>query len=347
MATSFLDRFSNSIGIDLGTANTLVYLAGKGIVINEPSVVALNTKTGKVVAVGSVAKEMLGKTPAHIKTVRPILDGVVSDFEITEQMLSYLIKKANSMSSKMLAPRVVVGVPSETTTVELRAVYDAAISAGARKVYIVEEPMAAAIGIGLPINKSVGSMVIDIGGGTSDIAVISLFGVVKSKSLKVAGDTLNQDIVNYIKDVYNIIVGEKTAEEVKLSVSSVIPTGTREYIARGRDVSTGLPREARVTDLDVAKAIATSVGTLVQSVKEVMQATPPEIVSDVMNNGIYLVGGGAYIMGLAEMLENELKIKVHIAEDPLSAVAKGAGKILENINYYKEVLIKDTEVTQS
>lgn len=344
MATSFLDRFSNSIGIDLGTANTLVYLAGKGIVINEPSVVALNTKTGKVVAVGAVAKEMLGKTPAHIKTVRPILDGVVSDFEITEQMLTYLIAKANAMSSTMLAPRVVVGVPSETTSVELKAVYDAAISAGARKVYIVEEPMAAAIGVGLPIHKSVGSMVIDIGGGTSDIAVISLFGVVKSKSLKIAGDTLNQDIANYIKDVHNIIVGEKTAEEVKLSVSSVMPTGVHQYVARGRDVSTGLPREVVVTDLDVARAISNSVAVLVQSIKDVIQATPPEIVSDIMNNGIYLTGGGACITGLADMLSQELKLSVHVADDPLSAVAKGAGKILENIDYYKEVLIKGDEV---
>jgi rod shape-determining protein MreB len=347
MATSFLDRFSNSIGIDLGTANTLVYLAGKGIVINEPSVVALNTKTGKVVAVGAVAKEMLGKTPAHIKTVRPILDGVVSDFEITEQMLTYLINKANAMSSKMLAPRVVVGVPSETTSVELRAVYDAAISAGARKVYIVEEPMAAAIGVGLPIHKSVGSMVIDIGGGTSDIAVISLFGVVKSKSLKIAGDTLNQDIANYIKEVHNIIVGEKTAEEVKLSVSSVIPTGTKEYTARGRDVSTGLPREVTINDMDVARAIAVSVTALVDSVKSVLQNTPPEIVSDIMTSGIYLTGGGAYISGLGEMLEKELGIIVHVADDPLSAVAKGAGKILENIDYYKEVLIKDQEVASA
>lgn len=347
MVTSFLDRFSNSIGIDLGTANTLVYLAGKGIVINEPSVVALNTKTGKVVAVGAVAKEMLGKTPAHIKTVRPILDGVVSDFEITEQMLTYLINKANATSSKLLAPRVVVGVPSETTGVELKAVYDAAISAGARKVYIVEEPMAAAIGVGLPIHKSVGSMVIDIGGGTSDIAVISLFGVVKSKSLKIAGDVLNQDIANYIKDVHNIIVGEKTAEEVKLSVSSVLPTGAEQYIARGRDVSTGLPREVVVTDVDVAKAISHSVAALVQAVKDVIQATPPEIVSDVMNNGIYLTGGGAYITGLPELLARELKLAVHIADDPLSAVAKGAGKILENIDYYKEVLLKRDDVLQA
>jgi rod shape-determining protein MreB len=347
MATSFLDRFSNSIGIDLGTANTLVYLAGKGIVINEPSVVALNTKTGKVVAVGAVAKEMLGKTPAHIKTVRPILDGVVSDFEITEQMLTYLINKANTMSPKLLAPRVVVGVPSETTSVELKAVYDAAISAGARKVYIVEEPMAAAIGVGLPIHKSVGSMVIDIGGGTSDIAVISLFGVVKSKSLKIAGDVLNQDIANYIKDVHNIIVGEKTAEEVKLSVSSVLPTGAEQYIARGRDVSTGLPREVVVSDVDVAKAISHSVAALVQAVKDVIQATPPEIVSDVMNNGIYLTGGGAYITGLPELLAQELKLTVHIADDPLSAVAKGAGKILENIDYYREVLLKRDDVLQA
>jgi rod shape-determining protein MreB and related proteins len=344
MGISFLDRFSNSIGIDLGTANTLVYVAGKGIVINEPSVVALNTKTNKVVAVGSVAKEMLGKTPAHIKTVRPILDGVVSDYEITEEMLGYLIKKANAMQSKMFAPRVVVGVPSEITGVEIKAVYDAAISAGARKVYIVEEPMAGAIGIGLPIHESVGSMVIDIGGGTSDIAVISMFGVVRSKSLKIAGDTFNNDIVNYVKENFGIIIGERSAEDAKLSVGSSIDSGVREKSIRGRDVVTGLPREIVLTSQDIAKAISTSVLALVDGARSVIQSTPPEIVSDIMTGGLYLTGGGAYVQGLAELLGRELKLPVKIAEDPLSAVAKGCGKILENLDYFKEVLIKEAEL---
>ena len=220
MAKSFLDRFGNDIGIDLGTANTLVYLGGKGIVINEPSVVAINTKTNSVLAVGKLAKDMLGKTPAHIKAVRPVLDGVVSDFEITEEMLSYHIKKANSMQTSFLGPRVVVGVPSEVTAVEIKAVHDACISAGARKVFIVEEPMAGAIGLSLPINDSVGSMVVDIGGGTTDIAVIALFGVVHSKSMRVAGDTFNQDIINYLKEEYKIIIGEKTSEEIKIEENS-------------------------------------------------------------------------------------------------------------------------------
>lgn len=223
MAANFLNRFSNNIGIDLGTANTLVYLGGKGIVINEPSVVAVNTKTNSVVAVGKIAYDMLGKTPAHIKAVRPVLDGVISDFEITEEMLSYHIKNANSLHTKFLGPNVVVGVPSEVTSVEVKAVVDASKAAGARNVYIVEEPMAAAIGLSLPINESVGSMVVDVGGGTTDIALIALFGIVKSKSMKIAGDKFNSDIANYLRENYKIIVGEKTAEEVKILIGSVLP----------------------------------------------------------------------------------------------------------------------------
>jgi rod shape-determining protein MreB and related proteins len=343
MAISFLDKFSNSIGIDLGTANTLVYLAGKGIVINEPSVVALNTKTNKVVAVGSVAKEMLGKTPSHIKTVRPILDGVVSDYEITEEMLGYLIKKANSMQSKIFGPRVVVGVPSEVTSVEIKAVYDAAISAGARKVYIVEEPMAGAIGIGLPIHQSVGSMIIDIGGGTCDIAIISLFGVVKSKSLKIAGDAFNQDIANYVKSKFGVIIGDRSAEDAKLTVGSVTSSDSTETRVRGRNVVTGLPFEVVLTPRDIAMAIESSVSAIVEGARSVIQDTPPEIVSDIMTSGVYLTGGGAYLSGLAGLLQDDLKIKVNISEDPLSAVAKGCGKLLENLDYFKEVLIKETE----
>ncbi len=341
MAKGFLDRFSNDIGIDLGTANTLVYLAGKGIVINEPSVVALNTKTNKVVAVGSVAKEMLGKTPSHIKAIRPILDGVVSDFEIAEEMLGYLIKKANAMQSKLLSPRVVVGVPSQISSVEIKAVYDASVSAGARKVFIVEEPMAGAIGIGLPIHESIGSMVIDIGGGTTDIAVIALFGVVKSISLKVAGDRFNDDIITYVKDNYNILIGERTAEEVKIGVGSVLPTGQEYFNVRGRDIISGLPKEVSVSDMDIAKAVAASVREIVTAVQSVLQQTPPEVVSDIIKTGVYLTGGGAYIRGLAKLISDDLNIKVFVADDPMSAVAKGAGKILENLEYFKEVLIKD------
>ena len=335
---SFLDRFGNDIGIDLGTANTLVYLGGKGIVINEPSVVAVNTKTGSVVAVGRLAKDMLGKTPAHIKAVRPILDGVISDFEVTAEMLNYHIKKANSYATAMLGPRLVIGVPSEITEVELKAVNDAAVSAGARKVFIVEEPMAAAIGLGLPINESRGSMVVDIGGGTTDIAVIALFGVVHSKSIKVAGDTLSNDIINYLKQNYKIIVGEKTAEEIKIVVGNVLGDGKLSMNVRGRDMSTGLPKEITISDTDISSAIKVSVEKIVDAIREVIQKTPPEILSDVMQSGLYLTGGGAFLRNLNNLIERELKIGVVVPEDPLSQVAKGCGKILEDIDFYSEVL---------
>ncbi len=338
MAKSILDFFSNKIGIDLGTANTLVYLGGKGIVINEPSVVAVNTKTNSVVAVGKLAYDMLGKTPTHIKAVRPILDGVVSDFEVTEEMLGYHVKKANSYMKKFLGPLVVVGVPSEVTSVEMKAVIDACKSAGARKVYIVEEPMAAAIGLGLPINESIGSMVVDIGGGTADIAVIALFGVVHSKSVKIAGDKFNSDIAEYMKEHFKIIVGERTAEEAKIVVGSVVPTGNLSMNVRGRDVISGLPKEVTISDFDILKAIEESVAELVNEIREVIQKTPPEIIGDVMQTGLYLTGGGAFLRGLPEYIEKELKISVTTTEDPMSLVAKGTGKILENIEYFKDVI---------
>jgi rod shape-determining protein MreB len=338
MGKSILDRFGNDIGIDLGTANTLVYLGGKGIVINEPSVVAVNTKTNSVIAVGRVAKDMLGKTPAHIKAVRPVLDGVISDFEIAEEMIGYHIRKANSIHTKFLGPRVVVGVPSEVSEIELRAVKDAAISAGARKVFIVEEPMAAAIGLSLPINESTGSMVIDIGGGTTDIAVIALFGIVYSKSLKVAGDRFNQDIIDYLKKEYKIIVGERTAEEIKILIGTVIPDGNLTMNVRGRDMSTGLPKEISISDYDFKKAIEVSLSALVNGIREVVQKTPPEILSDIVNSGVYLTGGGAYLRRLADYISHELKVPVIVPEDPMSLVAKGCGKILENTKYFQEVL---------
>jgi rod shape-determining protein MreB len=281
---------------------------------------------------------MLGKTPAHIKAIRPVLDGVVSDFEITEEMLSYHIKKANMMQTKFLGPRVVVGVPSEVNAVELKAVFDAAKSAGARKVFIVEEPMAAAIGLQLPISESVGSMVIDIGGGTTDIAVIALFGVVVSKSLRIAGDKFNQDVINYLRDEYKIVVGEKTAEEIKIVVGNVLPDGQLSMQVRGRDMVSGLPKEVSVTDHDFKKAVQKSVDILVDAIREVIQKTPPELLSDIVNSGVYLTGGGAYLRGLGEYVSMELKIPVVVPEDPMSLVAKGCGKILENTDYFKEVL---------
>ncbi|OGZ03748.1 MAG: rod shape-determining protein [Candidatus Lloydbacteria bacterium RIFCSPHIGHO2_01_FULL_41_20] len=339
MLDKFYSLFSNDIGIDLGTANTLVYLRGQGIVINEPSVVAINQKTGRVVAVGAEAREMLGRTPAHIMAIRPLVDGVISDFEVTEEMLSYLINKANKMAPKFLKPRVVIGVPSGITNVETRAVYDAARGAGAREVHIVEEPMAAAIGIRLPIKDPVGSMVIDIGGGTTDIAVISLAGIVRSKNLRIAGDRLNQDIISYLRDEFKILIGDKTAESVKIAIGSVVPDGHMEASVKGRDLITGLPREVIITDSDIRESVAQSIGNLVDSVKEVLEDTPPEILSDIMHRGIVLVGGGALIQGLTTLLKGTLKIPIYIAEDPLSAVARGTGIILEDMDAHRDILI--------
>ncbi|MSU56012.1 MAG: rod shape-determining protein [Candidatus Taylorbacteria bacterium] len=335
---------SNDIGIDLGTANTLVYMRGQGIVINEPSVVAVNQKTGQVVAVGSQAKEMLGRTPPHITAVKPLVGGVVSDFEVAEEMLAYLIRRAEMNSKKLLGPRVVVGVPSGITNVETRAVRDATKNNGARTVFIVEEPMAAAIGIRLPVNDPVGNMIVDIGGGTSDIAVISLGGIVRSKSLKIAGDKLNEDIIAYIRSEFKILIGEKTAENLKMAIGSVLPPALAlEAAIKGRDLITGLPREVIVTDMDVREAIALSIDNLIEAVKEVLETTPPEIVSDVMSRGLYLVGGGALIKGLPELLAEEIKIPVHQADDPMTAVARGAGIILEDFDAYKGVLIENED----
>lgn len=331
--------YSNDVGIDLGTANTVVYLGGHGIIINEPSVVAVNQKTGRVVAVGTQAKLMLGRTPAHIKAIRPLVDGVISDFEVTEEMMMYLMNKVNEVVNKPINPRVVVGVPTGITNVEIRAVYDAAKNAGAREVYIVEEPMVAAIGIRLPIQDAVGSMIVDMGGGTTDIAVISLAGIVRSKSLKVAGDKLNSDIISYLKDEFKLLIGEKTAESVKIDIGGVLEGEPMEMIVRGRDLVTGLPREVIVTDADIREALLPSVMQIVDSVKEVLETTPPEILSDVMHKGVILSGGGALIRGLPELMQSHLKIPVTVADDPLSAVARGTGIILEDLQKYKEVLI--------
>jgi rod shape-determining protein MreB len=338
----FLKMASNDIGIDLGTANTLVYVSGKGVVINEPSVVAVNQKTGRVVAVGAQAKAMLGRTPGHIIAVRPLVDGVISDFEVTEEMLSYLIKKAEGISKKMLGPKVVIGVPYGVTNVERRAVRDAAKNAGAREVHIVEEPMSAAIGIRLPVREATGSMIIDIGGGTTDIAVISLGGIVRAKNLKIAGDKLNTDISSYIRNEFKILIGEKTAEEVKVAIASVLPCNpSLETTIRGRDLITGLPREVIITDSDIREAIGPSMDILFDSVKEVLETTPPEILSDIMRNGIYVTGGGALIRGLPQVLTEFVGIPVIVADDPLTAVARGAGIILEELHLFEDMLIQN------
>lgn len=346
----FRQILSNDIGIDLGTANTLVYIRGKGLVTNEPSIVALNKKTGQVVAVGAQAKEMLGRTPAHIEAIKPLIDGVISDFEVAEEMLTYLMGRAQKDSKKLLGPRVVIGVPSNITNVQIRAVRDAARNAGARNVYIIEETMAAAIGIKLPVYKPIGSMVIDIGGGTCDIAVISLGGIVKSKNVHVAGVKLDEDIITYIRSKFKVLIGEKTAEDLKIAIGSAIPLPSDaesvESQVRGRDLITGLPREITVTDNDVREAIAHSVDTLIDAIKEVLETTPPEVLADVMERGVYLVGGGALIRGLPELLEEELKIPVHVANDPLTAVVRGAGIILEDVDSHSDILIDHEDELQ-
>ncbi len=336
----FYRMLSNDVGIDLGTANTLVYVRGRGIVINEPSVVAINQKTGRVVAIGKEAKQMLGRTPLHIVAVKPVVDGVISDFEVTEEMIAYLLNSAQRESKKYFSPKVVVGVPSGITNVEIRAVRDATKNAGAREVYVVEEPVAAAIGMKLPVMDPVGSMVVDIGGGTTDIAVISLGGVVRSKNVRIAGDKFDSDIMSYVRGEFKILIGEKTAENVKIAIGSAIPMmQSMEAVIKGRDLVTGLPKEVVITDTDVREAMAQSVYTLVESVKEVLETTPPEILSDVMGRGLHLAGGGALLRGLGELLHDVIKIPIHITDDPLTAVARGTGIILENLDYFREVLI--------
>ena len=344
---SLIERFSRDIGIDLGTANTLVYLKGKGVVITEPSVVAVNQKTGQVVAVGTQARDMLGRTPAHISAVRPLVEGVVSDFEVTEEMLSYLIQKAQ-LEKTPLGPTVVIGVPSGITSVEVRAVRDAARNAGARVVHIIEEPMAAALGAKLPIKEPVGTMIVDIGGGTTDIALLSLGGIVRSKNLRIAGDTLNQDIASYIRSEFKILIGERTAEDVKLAVGTVLkPSVPLQTTIRGRDLVTGLQNEIVVTDTDVREAITGSIVTIVEAIKEVLETAPPEVVADVMRLGIYVTGGGALLRGLPELLEEELKVPIHVVDDPLTTVVRGTGIVLEDVEAYRGMLLDDDESTVS
>lgn len=336
-----LSLVSTDMAIDLGTANTLVYVKGKGIVLNEPTIVAINKKTGQMVAVGNEAKVMLGRTPGHIDVVRPLVDGVISDFEVTEEMLAYLIGKVRGEMRSLIAPRVLIGVPSGITNVEMRAAHDAAKNAGARAVFLIEEPMAAAIGAKLPIGKSVGNMIVDIGGGTTDIAVISLNGLVVSKNLHVAGDHLNASITSYIRDQFKVYVGEKTAEDAKVALTSIANNQQegKDFVVRGRDVVTGLPREVVITDADVRDAVASQIDTIVENVRAALEITPPEILSDIMQRGIHLSGGGALIPGLSTLLEHALQVPVVVVPDPLRAVIRGAGIVIEDIDAYSEILL--------
>ena len=338
----FFSLFSHDIGIDLGTANTLVYVRGRGIIINEPSVVAVNQKTGQVVAIGFEARRMVGRTPSHIVAIRPLVEGVISDFEITEEMLAYFISRVHADTNKFFArPRIVIGIPSGITEVERRAVRDAAKSAGAREVYLVEEPMAAAIGMKLPVQEPVGNIIVDIGGGTTDVAVISLGGIVTSKNLRIAGDRLNQDIINYVRDEFKLLLGERTAEDVKIAVGSAWKLSeSLESTIRGRDLVSGLPREVIVTDADIREALSKSIRAIATAVKEVIEETPPELISDIMHRGILLVGGGANLRGLDKFLEVETRIPVRLAEDPMTAVVRGCGIILEDIDALRETLVE-------
>lgn len=335
-----LDSVSTDIGIDLGTANTLVYVKGRGIVLNEPTIVAINRKTGQLVAVGAQAKTMQGRTPAHIEVVRPLVEGVISDFEVTEEMLSYLINKVRSEARTIVAPRVLIGVPCGITNVEMRAARDAAKNAGARDVFLIEEPMAAAIGAKLPVQKAVGSMIIDIGGGTANIAVISMGGIVTATNLRTAGDHLNVAIVTYIRDQFKVLVGERTAEEAKIKLASIAHSDEpNELVVRGRDVVTGLPREVVITEVDIRNAISRSVDSIVETVRAVLERTPPEVVADIMQRGIHLSGGGALIPGFAPLLEEVLQVPVIVVPDPLRAVVRGTGMVLERLDEYEEILI--------
>ncbi|MEK7578167.1 MAG: rod shape-determining protein [Patescibacteria group bacterium] len=344
MLNRLFNFFSRDIGIDLGTANTLVYVRGRGIIINEPSIVAINKKTDQVLSVGDAAKKMIGRTPGHIVAVRPLIEGVISDFEVTEQMLKYFFNKAHQGAySFLVRPRVVIGIPSGVTEVERRAVEDAVRNAGAREVYLVEEPMAAAIGARLPISEAVGNMIVDIGGGTTDVAVISLGGIVISRNLRIAGEKMNEDIIQYARDEFQLLIGEKTAEEIKISIGSVSPL--KEKLAatiKGRDLISGLPKEVLISDLEISEAIAPSVNAIISEIRSVVEETPPELISDLMSRGIILAGGGSLLRGLPEMVEKATGIPTRLAEDPLTAVVRGCGLILENVESLKEILISNS-----
>ena len=331
--------FAKDIGIDLGTANTLVHVKGKGIVIREPSVVAIDKATNKVLAVGNQAKEMIGRTPGNIVAIRPMKDGVIADFDITQSMIRSFIKSVSS-SGSIMKPRVVVCIPSGITEVEKRAVEEAVLSAGAREAYLMEEPMAASIGAGLPVEEPTGRMVVDIGGGTSEVAVISLGGIVTSRSVRIAGDALDAAIVAYVKKEYNLMIGDRTGEQIKLNIGSAYPEeGENTMEIRGRDLVTGLPKNITITQEEIREALAEPISSIVDAIKLTLEKTPPELASDIMDRGIMLTGGGALIKGLDKLITHETGIPVYIAETPLDCVALGTGKVLEEIETLKKVFV--------
>jgi len=337
----FLGLFSLDIGIDLGTANTLVNVKGKGIVINEPSWVAIEKRTRTPLAIGAQAKAMVGRTPANVITLRPLRDGVISEYDITQAMLEYFIGRVHQQSIVPLPrPRVVVGIPSGATEVEKRAVYDAAMSAGARVAYMIHEPIAAALGAGLPINDVVGSMIADIGGGTTEVAIISMGGVVVSRSLRVAGDELDQDIIEYVRSKYNLFISERMAERVKIAIGSAYPLKEEKTTdVRGRNLISGLPEAIEISSIEIREALSSSLQVIIETIRDALDEAPPEILSDLLDNGICLAGGSSKLLSLAERLANELHVRVWVAEDPMTCVARGCGLMLDYMDQYSSFLV--------
>ncbi|MBU8932561.1 MAG: rod shape-determining protein [candidate division Zixibacteria bacterium] len=332
------DALSNDIGIDLGTANTLVYVRNQGIVLNEPSVVAIEKSTGKVLAIGSAAKEMTGRTPGSIAAIRPLKDGVIADFEISEKLIADFIRRVVK-HKYLMKPRIVICVPSGITEVEKRAVRDSAENAGAREVYLLQEPMAAAIGVGLPVEQPSGSMIIDVGGGTSEIAVIALNGIVNDTSIRIAGDEMNEAIILYLKKNYNLLIGELTAELIKFKIGSAFPLDKELSMeVKGRDLVAGVPKNLKLSSVQVREALAETVDIIVEAVRQALERTPPELASDILERGIILTGGGALLRGFDKRLRQETNLPVIVADDPLTCVVRGTGKVLEDFSAYSKVL---------
>ncbi|MHB8917807.1 MAG: rod shape-determining protein [Desulfocucumaceae bacterium] len=339
--------FSRDMGIDLGTANSLVYLKGKGIVLREPSVVAIQKDSGQVLAVGDEAKKMIGRTPGNIVAIRPMKDGVIADFDVTQSMIKYFIKKALNGKTFMVHPRVVVSVPSGVTAVEERAVREAAMQAGAREAYLIEEPMAAAIGAGLPVHEPTGNMVVDIGGGTTEVAVISLGGIVTSRSIRIAGDEMDEAIAQHVKKTYNLMIGERTSEEIKIEIGTAYPPeGNELFDIRGRDLVTGLPKTVQITSEEVYKALSEPVSSILEAIRATLEITPPELAADIMDRGIFMAGGGSLLRGLDRLVSENTGMPVHMADEPLLAVAYGTGRVLENIDMLKKVLVNPRKISR-